>query len=291
MHAPQAHSAVTQSEYWADIDGLRAVAVILVVTFHAFLAALPGGFIGVDIFLVISGFLITGIIARDLEQGRFSLTSFYARRARRIFPALALVLGTVLVPGWFWMLPDAYAQLSSDIVASAVFMSNFALLWQSGYFDIESARKPLLHLWSLGIEEQFYLFWPLMLLLAARLRLGLLAVAAVLGMASFALNVALIGTNPIAAFYLSLTRAWEFLAGGFLACGWVRISQAPAANNRRAVAGLVLIAGAVVAMDTTRAFPGWWAALPVAGAVLLLSAPASWVARASPPAALWSGSD
>jgi peptidoglycan/LPS O-acetylase OafA/YrhL len=160
------------TRYRPDIDGLRAIAVLLVVNFHAFPEALPGGFIGVDIFFVISGFLITGILMRELDQQRFSLLAFYVRRIRRIFPALIVVLFATLVLGWLWMLPAAYAQLSADVLASAAFFSNIALLLQSGYFDIESARKPLLHLWSLGIEEQFYLAWPLLLMLAARAWFG-----------------------------------------------------------------------------------------------------------------------
>jgi peptidoglycan/LPS O-acetylase OafA/YrhL len=197
--------------YRPDIDGLRAVAVTVVANFHAFPEAIPGGFIGVDIFFVISGFLITGIIARELNQKRFSLLAFYNRRIRRIFPALIVVLFGTLVLGWLWMLPAAYAQLSSDVFASAAFLSNIALLLQSGYFDIESGRKPLLHLWSLGIEEQFYLFWPLVLMLAASLRLRFLTAASLIGVASFVLNLALIGSNPVATFYLPFTRAWELL--------------------------------------------------------------------------------
>jgi peptidoglycan/LPS O-acetylase OafA/YrhL len=265
--------------YRPDIDGLRAIAVMLVVNFHAFPEAMPGGFIGVDIFFVISGFLITGIIARELHQQRFSIMGFYNRRIRRIFPALIVVLGATLVLGWLWMLPAAYAQLSFDVFASAAFFSNIALLLQSGYFDIESASKPLLHLWSLGIEEQFYLFWPLILMLAARLRLTLLPTASVIALTSFALNVALIGANPVATFYLPFTRAWELLAGAALACGWGQISQTSRASNLRAAAGLLLVAAAAGVLDTHRAFPGWWAVLPVAGAALLLSAPAAWGCR------------
>ena len=204
---------------------------MLVVLYHAFPQAMRGGFVGVDIFFVISGFLITGIIARELDQRRFSLLGFYNRRIRRIFPALIVVLSAVLVLGFLWMLPAAYAQLSADVFASAAFVANIALLLQSGYFDVEAAKKPLLHLWSLGIEEQFYLFWPLILMLAARLRLSLLAVASVIGIASFALNVALIGENPVATFYLPFTRAWELLAGATLACGWSRIGQTEMASN------------------------------------------------------------
>src|SRR5437879_2295742 len=230
---------------------------MLVLNFHAFPDATPGGFIGVDVFFVISGFLITGIITRELELGRFSLAEFYNRRIRRIFPALIVVLPATLMLGWFWMLPQAFAQLGSDSFASAVFLANIALWLQSGYFDVESAKKPLLHLWSLGIEEQFYLFWPLILMLAARLRLSIVMVAAILGVASFVLNVALIGSNPVAAFYLPITRAFELLVGAVLACRWNRVSQNGTAGNWRAWVGIALIAAAAIVLDGHRAFPGW----------------------------------
>jgi peptidoglycan/LPS O-acetylase OafA/YrhL len=281
----------SSERYRPDIDGLRAIAVMLVVNFHAFPEAMPGGFIGVDIFFVISGFLITGIIARELSEKRFSLIGFYNRRIRRIFPALIVVLCAVLVMGWLWMLPHAYAQLSSDVFASAAFAANIALMLQSGYFDIESAKKPLLHLWSLGIEEQFYLAWPLVLMLAARWRAGLLAVACIIALAAFILNVALIGYDPVATFYLPFTRAWELLVGAVLALTWSRIDQSGAASNWRAGAGLALIVAAVAVLNVHRAFPGWWALLPVAGSALLLSAPASRVNRTllSWPPMVWIG--
>ena len=266
-------------QYRSDIDGLRAIAVLLVLIFHAFPEALPGGFIGVDVFFVISGFLITGIITRELAFGNFSLLGFYSRRIRRIFPSLIVVLAATLALGWLLMLPAPLAQLGSDIIASAAFFANIALLLQSGYFDIESARKPLLHLWSLGIEEQFYLAWPLVLLLAVRLRLGILAVASVLGIGSFLLNVALIGSDPVATFYLPFTRAFELLAGAMLVGTSSRISQASGASNLRANGGIVLIAVAGVVLDNHRAFPGWWAMLPVGGTALLLSAPGAWLNR------------
>ena len=198
---------------------------MLVMNFHAFPNAVPGGFVGVDVFFVISGFLITGIITRELELGRFSLIEFYNRRIRRIFPALIVVLAATLVLGWFWMLPQAFAQLGSDAFASAAFLANIALLLQSGYFDVESAKKPLLHLWSLGIEEQFYLVWPLLLMLATRFRTPIMAMAAMLAIASFLLNVALIGSNPVATFYLPFTRAFELLTGAVLARGWIHLDQ------------------------------------------------------------------
>jgi len=265
--------------YRSDIDGLRAIAVTLVVNFHAFPDVLRGGFIGVDIFFVISGFLITGLVVRELGGKRFSLVTFYNRRIRRIFPALIVMLAAVMVLGWLWMLPAPYEQLSRDVAASAAFSANIALLFTSGYFDIESAKKPLLHLWSLGIEEQFYLAWPLILMLAARLRWKVISVAAVITIASFLLNVALIGSDPVATFYLPFTRAWELLAGGLLACAWGRVDQSATASNWRAAAGLVLILIALATLNVHRAFPGWWAVLPVGGSVLLLSAPAAWSNR------------
>ena len=290
----------SSERYRPDVDGLRAVAVLLVVAYHAFPDAIRGGFIGVDIFFVISGFLITAIIARDLEGARFSLATFYARRIRRIFPALIVVLCAVMILGWLWMLPLAYAQLSSDAFFSAAFSANIALMLQSGYFDVESAKRPLLHLWSLGIEEQFYLAWPLILMLAARLRLSLLWVAGAIGFASFALNVALIRTSPIVTFYLPFTRAWELLAGGALAGTFDRISQDERPSNWRFGVGAALIALSGAILDPHRAFPGWWALLPVAGSALVLSAPAArgsrrlltgrtmvWVGLISYPLYLW----
>ena len=270
-------SSQPSGQYRPDIDGLRAIAVTLVVNFHAFPEAVPGGFIGVDIFFVISGFLITGIVARELASDRFSLLHFYDRRIKRIFPALLVVLAAVLVLGFLWMLPEAYARLSTDVFASAAFSANIALLLQSGYFDVESVKKPLLHLWSLGIEEQFYLVWPPILMLAARFRVSLLTVAAI-GLFSFALNVALIGSNPVATFYLPFTRGWELLAGAALACAWDRIPQDASSSRWRAGIGIALIAIAAGVLDPHRAFPGWWAILPVAGGALLLSAPATWMA-------------
>ena len=265
---------------------------MLVLNFHAFPERMPGGFIGVDVFFVISGFLITGIITRELELGRFSLVEFYNRRIRRIFPALIVVLCSDIGAGL--VLDAAIRPLRNSAAtafASAAFLANIALLLQSGYFDVESAKKPLLHLWSLGIEEQFYLFWPLLLMLAARLRMSIIAMAALLGIASFMLNVALIGSNPIATFYLPFTRAFELLAGAVLACGWINVNQSSAASNWRAWIGVALIVVAAAILDSHRAFPGWWAVLPVAGSALLLSAPAAWVNRvvlASPPL-VWIG--
>ena len=149
------------SGYRADIDGLRAIAILSVVLFHAFPTFTRGGFVGVDIFFVISGFLISGIVFRGLWQGGFSFSSFYVHRTRRIFPALVLVLAATYVFGWFWLLPEEFARLGQNMAAGAGFVKNLVLWRESGYFDTASELKPWLHLWSLAIEEQFYLIYPL----------------------------------------------------------------------------------------------------------------------------------
>lgn len=152
---------LNHQKYRADIDGLRAIAVLSVIGFHAF--GVCGGFIGVDIFFVISGFLISTILFENLENGTFSFFDFYSRRIKRIFPALIIVLISIFILGWFILLPDEYKQLGKHIASASGFISNFTLWNESGYFDNASSTKPLLHLWSLGIEEQFYIIWPLLL--------------------------------------------------------------------------------------------------------------------------------
>jgi peptidoglycan/LPS O-acetylase OafA/YrhL len=260
--------------YRPDIDGLRAVAVLFVLIFHAFPERLPGGFIGVDIFFVISGFLITGIIRDQRAEGRFSLANFYERRIRRIFPALVLVLASTFVAGWFLFLPTEFAELGTNTIAGAAFFANVALLLQSGYFDIEASKKPLLHLWSLGIEEQFYIAWPLLLMLASRFRNGVVWMIAAVGVASFALNLFLIAHHPEATFYLPFTRAWELLSGAFLAytrLEWRKLREITA------LLGLVLISVAAFKLTAKAEFPGWRAALPVAGTALLIASPGSFL--------------
>src|SRR5690606_3529146 len=163
------HISRSIPNYRADIDGLRAIAILLVLWFHAFPDAMAGGFIGVDVFFVISGFLITGIVLRGIESGRFSFAHFYAQRARRLLPALMVVLPATLVTGWHWLWPQEYDQLASHTVAAAAFVLNFVLWTEAGYFDVATELKPLMHLWSLGIEEQFYLVYPGLLWLTWRL--------------------------------------------------------------------------------------------------------------------------
>jgi peptidoglycan/LPS O-acetylase OafA/YrhL len=165
-------------QYCAAVDGLRGIAVLAVLGFHAFPETVSGGYIGVDVFFVISGFLITSIIARQLRHGAFSFADFYWRRVRRLFPALVIVLAATLALGWLVMLPDEFKQLGKLVGSSSVFAANLALWRESGYFDRAAELKPLLHLWSLGIEEQFYLVWPAILVGLWRRRILLLVVIA-----------------------------------------------------------------------------------------------------------------
>ena len=267
--------------YRPDIDGLRAVAVLAVVAFHAFPAAVPGGFIGVDVFFVISGYLISGILFEGLARGDFSFADFYARRIRRIFPALGLVLGACLAFGWIDLLADEYRQLGRHVAGGAGFVSNAVLLLEAGYFDNAGDTKPLLHLWSLGVEEQFYLAWPLLAWLAWKARRSPVAVVAVVAIASFALNMALVGKHASAAFYAPFTRFWELMGGAALAAQAVlRPSwRLPArAATPLAVLGAALLAVGLWRIDRNTLFPGAWALLPVLGTMLLIVAgPGAWL--------------
>jgi len=274
-----------ESNYRPDIDGLRAIAVLSVIGFHAFPQWVPGGFVGVDVFFVISGFLITGIIVRELKSDTFSFATFYMRRVRRIFPSLIVVLTFCFAVGWRLLLPDEFTSLGRNIFGGAAFVSNWVLLHETGYFDVDAARKPLLHLWSLGIEEQFYLVWPPVLLIASRIRWGIGWVIAAILAASFIANVATIGSDPASTFYWPFTRAWELMIGGALA--WfanqgVQIFASPTwldNKDSRSLLGLGLIVAAVFALNRHSTFPGWWALLPTAGTALLISARDAWINR------------
>ncbi len=280
----------TESSYRPDIDGLRALAVLAVVGYHAFPDAVPGGFAGVDVFFVISGYLITGIIARAIASDRFSLADFYRRRARRIFPALVLVLVATLVMGWLLLRPEAYANLSMQTIAGGLFSANIWFWLKTGYFDPAAEMKPLLHLWSLGVEEQFYLVWPLLLMLLALLRpraralAWLFAVTAV-ALLSFGLNLVMTDHHSVDAFYLPYARFWEPLAGASLALWEMRhpaaVSRGPSRmKSALSLAGLLLIVSAIALLAKSMEYPGWRAGLPVLGAVLLIAAgPGSLAAR------------
>lgn len=218
---PVTQSHLSPPNYRPDIDGLRALAVLSVIAFHVSPNWIAGGFIGVDVFFVISGFLISTIIFENLDKGTFSFTEFYARRIKRIFPALLLVLLTSFVLGWFALFADEYKQLSKHIMAGAGFVSNLVLWREAGYFDTEAETKPLLHLWSLGIEEQFYIVWPLLVWLLWMRKTNFVRIAAIIAVISFYLNIKTISITPVAAFYSPLTRFWELLSGSLLA--WVTL--------------------------------------------------------------------
>ncbi|WP_418117681.1 acyltransferase family protein [Variovorax sp. 350MFTsu5.1] len=265
-------------KYRPDIDGLRAIAVGSVLAYHAFPSLLPGGFIGVDIFFVISGFLITTILLQSLAAGDFSYRDFYARRIRRIFPALVLVLLATLAFGWYVLLPGEFSQLGKQTTGGAAFFANLVFLGEAGYFDASAETKPLLHLWSLGIEEQFYIFWPLMLGLAWRRRWPMLRVVLAVAVISFLVNVLTVQAHRAAAFYSPLSRAWELMAGGLLAVMQLQSVAQGAATARawkkhlQSIVGIALIVLGLFMTRSTKAFPGWWALLPVLGAASCIAA-------------------
>lgn len=280
-HPPEDHL-----EYRPDIDGLRAVAVMAVVAFHAFPQYLPGGFVGVDIFFVISGYLISGIILRALKQNRFSLLGFYARRVRRIFPALLAMLALVLVLGRLMMLADEFPQLGKHVLSGSGFAMNLILYADTQpYFG--SINSPLIHLWSLGVEEQFYLIWPLFLMAIWRLprwRGWLIAIVAVI---SFAMNLNSVAATPLTAFYLPTNRLWELAMGGLLAyissiatSPPVPAIHATAWANLLATVGVAAISASLALIDQHMVFPGWFALAPCLGAALLICAgPHAWFNR------------
>ena len=296
----------TPGRYRADLDGLRALAVALVVGFHAWPAAVPGGFVGVDVFFVISGFLITGILVGALHERRLSFTEFYARRIRRIFPALTIILLASYAIGWFVLFADDYQRLALHIRAGVLFVSNFAMWSEAGYFDAAADTKPLQHLWSLGVEEQFYLAWPLMLWLAWKCRIRPWWLTVVLLASSLLFNLISIRTDLVGTFFSPFTRFWQLLAGAILACTpyepafalrWRRWISRDSVSDRRlanlgSAAGLTLIAIAVLLIDQRSHYPGRWALLPTGGAFLIIASGAgAWPNRKwlSHPAAVWLG--
>jgi peptidoglycan/LPS O-acetylase OafA/YrhL len=285
-------AASSHNSYRPDIDGLRAFAVMCVVVYHAFPSLLPGGFIGVDIFFVISGFLITGIILREQHASEFSIRHFYSKRVRRIFPALLTVLVFCLIVGWIALTFDEYKQLSKHTGASALFINNFILWRESGYFDNPAETKPLLHMWSLAVEEQFYVFWPILLVLFKRYFHSLTIATGVLILASFSYALWIIQINPVAAFYSPLSRFWELLVGGLLAW-WVFRHGSTLGKSQLvlSIVGLFLLILGLTLIDKTCAFPGAWALLPVLGTAALLITSGSAFNRKvlSNPVMVWIG--
>jgi peptidoglycan/LPS O-acetylase OafA/YrhL len=267
-----------------DINGLRALAVLGVVIFHADRAWLPGGFAGVDIFFVISGFLISRIILSQCAAGRFSLMMFYARRAKRILPALLVTVSFVWIVGWFMAAPTQFREIGGGLLGNSYFTVNFwltRLAGVGGYFGADATVKPLLHLWSLSIEEQFYLVWSVLLLAMFKFgrRLVLIVILSVF-VASFAFSVALTPIDPIAAFYLPWTRGWELALGALIAYRevfWLEALPYPSRRiaNIGAGVGIALMLGAYLFLNETRPFPGWLAAIPTAGCALVIANPHS----------------
>jgi peptidoglycan/LPS O-acetylase OafA/YrhL len=290
--------------YRPDIDGLRALAVSIVIGYHAFPRLFRGGFIGVDIFFVISGYLITAIIFKEIMITEFSVGTFYARRIKRIFPALIIVIGVTFLLGWFTLAPKDFRSLGENIAGAAAFVQNIVLIGQVNYFDIASDKKPLLHLWSLGIEEQYYIAWPLALLVIIRTKSNPLVLTLLLAVASFVIGLAILDRSAELAFYLPFTRAWELLAGSLLAL-WMYQStrSSPAVSKgyyfdramktaafrlqalgqRLAVAinqklvkeilpigAIAGIAWAVRNFSSQSPYPGYYALVPVTAAVALI---------------------
>ena len=278
MTTPFSSPLASNPHYRPDIDGLRAIAVLLVVGFHAFPDVLKGGFVGVDIFFVISGYLISGIILADVNRQRFSVRHFYAKRIRRIFPSLIVVLLACIGFAWFALLPDELKELGKHTAGGAGFVANLVLWGESGYFDSQAELKPLLHLWSLGIEEQFYFIWPLVLVWGAQKPRRLLGSLVALIALSFGLNVGSLHGDPVGTFYSPFTRFWELMVGALLAY-WGVLPNKPQFlkvglqhKTITACIGCLCIAVAVIVLDKDSAFPGTWALLPVLGAFLLIFA-------------------
>ena len=285
--------ATRSGNYRPDIDGLRAVAVISVIAFHFFPEQAPGGFVGVDVFFVISGYLITGVVREGLELGTFTYGGFYSRRVRRIFPALVLVLAACLGFGWFVLLPVEYGQLGKHVFAGAAFVSNLALWRESGYFDPGSSVKPLQHLWSLAVEEQFYAGWPLALVYAWRHGRSLTRTTATIGAISFLTSVVMLRADATAGFYFPFGRLWELLLGGLLVFRGLEGGQEFGVRSRllgfvrgtggadlRSLAGATLVLAPMMLLNVASTFPGWNAVAPALGTALIISAgPDAWLNR------------
>lgn len=274
--------------YRQDIDGLRAIAVLSVVLYHAFPNIFKGGFIGVDIFFVISGYLISIIIFKDLDKGCFTFSKFYANRVRRIFPSLILVLVTAYFIGWFFLLPAEFKQLAKHIAGGVTFTSNLILLKESGYFDAVGQTKPLLHLWSLGIEEQFYILWPLLLLLSFKRKFIYISTALILFFISFYLNLMSANSDIVGGFYSPHTRFWELMAGSILA--WlstykpnnllgfrsqlflIDIHHKKIFLDGISIIGTGLLLFGLIKINKNLIYPGYWAVIPVFGTYLIIAA-------------------
>jgi peptidoglycan/LPS O-acetylase OafA/YrhL len=258
-------------KYRTDIDGLRAVAVLLVVADHL-RTHLSGGYIGVDVFFVISGYLISAVILKEMASGTFSIVNFYERRIRRIFPALIVLLLATCVPAWVYLFPSELRDFSRSLLAATFSVSNLWFFHQAGYFDAPSAFKPLLHTWSLAVEEQFYIFFPLFLVLVRRFAREHLK-AAIVGIAgvTFVLALFYVRRDATAAFFLAPLRAWELLLGTILSQRYLPPLRSAAARNLATAAGFLLILVPALRYTATTPFPGLAAMPPCVGAVLIIA--------------------
>jgi peptidoglycan/LPS O-acetylase OafA/YrhL len=260
-------------KYRSDIDGLRALAVLPVVLFHAKYPWIPGGFVGVDIFFVISGYLISSIIQKEISSQRFTFANFYLRRARRILPALFIVLLATLVAGYFFLLPEEYIALANTTLASLTFVPNIHFFFASSmYFGLDVATEPLIHTWSLGVEEQFYIVFPLLLVFLYRSfsNTNTGRVIVLLFAASLAANIILAPVLTKFTFYMLPTRAWELLAGAMLGLGLIPSPRGKVISNLGALLGLLLILGTMLLLSEDAVFPGVNAIYPVLGAALII---------------------
>ncbi len=258
-----------------DIDGLRAVAILPVMLYHARVAGFGGGFVGVDVFFVISGYLITTLIVRDLAEGRFSLVQFWLRRARRILPAVTVMMAAGLAIGWFVLLPDDYRAAARSAFHQSLFISNYYFWRKTGYFFASADTMPFLHTWSLSVEEQFYVAYPLLLLVVTRAaRPHRTAILSVLLLLSLGLSLWRLGVSPEEAFYLAHLRAWELLVGAVTASivfdAGSRWSPRPILREAASAAGLVAILCSVSLIDRNTPFPGLAALAPCVGAALVI---------------------
>lgn len=269
--------------YRPDIDGLRALAILPVLLFHLNFPFVEGGFVGVDIFFVISGYLITRILCDDLESGTYSIARFYERRARRILPALFVVLAATCITGFIVMVPHDLAALGQSVLATLFFVSNILFLNQVGYFADPAETKPLLHTWSLAVEEQYYIVFPL--LLAAVFRFGrrvTVSVCFFAALISFAAGIWLVQRNQAAAFYLAPTRVWELLIGSLLALGMVPAARSDRMRQAAGSLGLGLIAFSILTYSESTPFPGIASLPPSLGAGLIIYSGqngTTWVSR------------
>ncbi|SDT02898.1 Peptidoglycan/LPS O-acetylase OafA/YrhL, contains acyltransferase and SGNH-hydrolase domains [Halopseudomonas xinjiangensis] len=259
--------------YRPEVDGLRALAVLPVILYHAGFELFSGGFVGVDVFFVISGYLITAIIYREIQDGTFTVARFYERRIRRLYPAVTAVTLVCLPFAWLLLLPSEFKEFLFSVASVQVFASNLYFWQESDYFGSAAELTPLLHTWSLAVEEQFYLVFPFALILFRRLSLRmLLALLALVALASLALAQELVDSHASASFFLLPTRAWEMLAGSLLALG-----MHESGSNRRwfgnlaALAGVGLIGLAVFLFHAGTPFPGVYALVPVAGTMLIIA--------------------